>query len=120
MKTAQKEAIEAEASAKNPAEGYSVSGGFVNLMRNLNISLAMTSYQSGKLYLMGNNPAGGLMINERRFQKAMGIHISGNNLVLATLFQIHFFENMLKPKTFINNTHDACFMPRVSHITGVR
>lgn len=110
--------MEKETAIKNPADDYSISSGFVHLMARLNISLAMTSYQSGKLYLFGNNPAGGLVLNERLFQKAMGLHIYDNHMVLATLFQIHFFGNMLQPKTMINNMHDACYIPRVSYITG--
>jgi uncharacterized protein (TIGR03032 family) len=98
---------------------YSISPGFVNLMARLNISVAVTSYQSGKFYLLGRNPRGGLMIHERLFQKAMGLHVEGNTLLLATLFQIQRFENVLKPGERVNHTYDACYVPRLTHTTGV-
>lgn len=108
---------------QRPAEDqkitYSISPGFVTLMARLGVSVALTSYQSGKFYLLGNNPKGGLMINERLFQKAMGICVEGNALVLATLFQIHRFENVLEKGQAINHTYDACYVPRVSYTTGV-
>lgn len=98
---------------------YSISPGFVNLMARLNISVAVTSYQSGKFYLLGRNPRGGLIIHERLFQKAMGLHVEGNTLLLATLFQIQRFENVLKPGERVNHTYDACYVPRLTHTTGV-
>jgi hypothetical protein len=35
--------------------------------------LAISSYQSGKFYLLGQNVDGGLLVDERFFRKAMGI-----------------------------------------------
>ena len=98
---------------------YSVSPGFVHLMERLDTSVALTSYQSGKFYLLGRNPKGGLMVNERLFQKAMGLHVQDKTILLATLFQIQRFENILEAGKFINHTFDACYVPRVSYITGV-
>src|SRR6201986_1588003 len=43
---------------------YSMSAGFVPLLQRLNVSVALTSYQSGRLYLLGRNPSGGLMVDE--------------------------------------------------------
>ena len=98
---------------------YSISPGFVALMTRLKISIAFTSYQSGKFYLLGRNPQGGLMINERLFQKAMGLCVEGNSLLLATLFQIQRFENVLDKGQFINHTYDSCYVPRTTYTTGV-
>jgi len=98
---------------------YSVSAGFIPLLARLNISVAATSYQSGKFYLLGRNPKGGLMLHERLFPKAMGLHVEGNTLLLATLFQIQRFENVLEKGQFINHTYDACYVPRITHTTGV-
>jgi len=98
---------------------YSVSSGFVARLALLNISVAISSYQSGKFYLLGRNPRGGLMVDERLFQKAMGICVENTSLVLATLFQIQHFENVLKQGEFINHTYDACYVPRRTYTTGV-
>lgn len=98
---------------------YSVSPGLVGFMAQNNVSLALTSYQSGKFYLIGRNPKGGIMINERFFMKAMGIYTQDNTLVLATLMQLLRFENILDQDQFINETFDACYVPRVAYTTGV-
>jgi uncharacterized protein (TIGR03032 family) len=98
---------------------YSMSSTLCGLLERLNISIAFSSYQSGKFYLLGRNPKGGLMVDERFFQKAMGICVHDNAIILATLFQIHRFENILKPGEFINHIFDACYIPRVSYTTGI-
>ena len=103
------EVVDAPNQPEQATVTYSVSNGFVALMQKLNISIAMTSYQSGKFYMLGRNPAnGGLMIDERVFEKAMGIAVKDETLVLATLFQIQQFENVLEKGEQINHTYDAC------------
>ncbi len=97
---------------------YSMSGGLVGLLASLKISVAFSSYQSGKFYLLGRNPEGGLMVNEQFFRQAMGIHVSGGTIHLATLSEIVRLENVLEPNQRINDTFDACFVPRAAHVTG--
>jgi uncharacterized protein (TIGR03032 family) len=108
-----------EIDASQKTVSYSISPGFIGLLAQLNISVALTSYQSGKFYLLGRNPQGGLMVHERLFQKAMGLCIEGNSLLLATLFQIQRFENILDKGQFINHTYDVCYTPRITYTTGV-
>ena len=103
---------------KQERPSYSVSGGFVGLMQQLKLSVAFSSYQSGKLYILGKNADGGLNINERLFKKAMGIYADKDQLLLASLYQVHRFDNMLKIKEQINGIHDVCYIPRASYITG--
>lgn len=98
---------------------YSMSSGFPGLLRRLDTSLGFTSYQSGKLYLLGRNPKGGLMVDERLFPKAMGLTVEGHTLALATLFQIQRFENVLDKGQAINHTQDACYVPRITYTTGI-
>jgi uncharacterized protein (TIGR03032 family) len=105
--------------SKEQTVTYSVSPGLPGFLGNARITVAFSSYQSGKFYLVGNNPNGGIMIHERFFKKAMGIHVvNRDTLLLATLFQIHRFENTLAKGELINKTYDACYVPRVSHLTG--
>lgn len=102
-----------------PAVTYSMSNGFPRLLGRLDLSLGFTSYQSGKLYLLGRNPkGGGLMVDERLFPKAMGLCVEGHTLALATLFQIQRFENVLDKGQAINHTQDACYVPRLTYTTG--
>ena len=113
-------AQEADKAPAAPAVNYSMSGGFPRLLARLDVSLGFTSYQSGKLYLLGRNPkGGGLMVDERLFPKAMGLYAEGHTLALATLFQIQRFENVLDAGQAINHTQDACYVPRITYTTGI-
>lgn len=102
-----------------PDAKYSISGGFVALLNRLNVSIAVTSYQSGRLYMLGRNPKGGLMINEQFFQKAMGLHYSGKSLHMATLANIYRMENILLKDQVMDEQFSDCFVPRTAHFTGV-
>jgi hypothetical protein len=49
---------------ENSAEvEYSVSGGLTSRLNNLNIAVAITSYQSGLLYFVGRNKDGGINVH---------------------------------------------------------
>ena len=83
------------------------------------IGLAISSYQSGKFYLLGQNVEGGLLVDERFFRKAMGICVPDKQtLLLATLFQIIRFKNVLEPDQQVNNVFDTCYVPRQLFVTG--
>jgi uncharacterized protein (TIGR03032 family) len=119
-KTVEASELPAEDAAK-PEEkvAYSVSPGFSAFLGANRIALAVSSYQSGKFYLLGQNFDGGLMVHERFFRKAMGIAVPDKNtILLATLFQIIKFKNVLEPEQQINNLYDACYVPREMLVTG--
>ena len=102
-----------------PRVTYSMSPGFSAFLGSSRIGLAISSYQSGKFYLLGQNVNGGLLIDERFFRKAMGICVPGpDTILLATLLQIIKFRNVLEPDQQINNVFDACYVPREAFITG--
>lgn len=105
-----------------PAEArvtYSMSPGLPGFLGAQRIALAVSSYQSGKFYLLGQNVDGGLMVDERFFRKAMGICVpEKDTILLATLFQIVRFKNVLTPGEQINNVFDACYVPRETYVTG--
>src|SRR3954468_8189738 len=98
---------------------YSMSPGLPGFLGAQKIALAVSSYQSGKFYLLGQNVDGGLLVVERFFRKAMGICVPGKDtLLLATLFQIVRFKNVLNEGEQINNVFDACYVPRETYVTG--
>src|SRR6202140_2544525 len=75
---------------------YSMSPGLPGFLGVQRIALAVSSYQSGKFYLIGQNVDGGLLVDERFFRKAMGICVPDQDtILLATLFQIVRFRNVL-------------------------
>src|SRR3989337_2182521 len=70
--------------AAKPAEKvtYSMSPGLSAFLGANRIGLAISSYQSGKFYLLGQNVDGGLMVHERFFRKAMGICVPDKDTIL--------------------------------------
>ena len=49
------------------------------------ISLAFSTYQSGKLFLLGMQPNGRLSVFERTLNRSMGLWADGQTLWLSTL-----------------------------------
>jgi len=113
--------LQSESPTQSPTDtqvAYSVSPGLLGFLDKHDLSICLSSYQSGRFYLIGRNPNGGIMINEQVFEKAMGIDVKNGSITLATLFQIHRFENVLRDDQRIDTLFDACFVPRQSFTTG--
>jgi uncharacterized protein (TIGR03032 family) len=105
--------------ATAPQVEYSQSPGLVSRLRQLDVSLALSSYQSGLLYMLGANRAGGLHLHQTAIEKPMGLSWeAGGKLTLAASTQILRYENVLAPHEQINEMFDACFVPRRIHTTG--
>lgn len=108
-----------QAPAKEPRAEYSLSGGMIRRLRAMNASLAFTSYQSGLLYMLGSNAHGKAQLHQSGMPKPMGLCADGKGrLVLSAGAQIMRLENVLEPDQRINQTYDACFMPRTHFVTG--
>ena len=101
-----------------PAVRYDMSAGFLELLAAHDITLAVTSYQSGRLYLLSRNPAGGLMVNEQQFKRAMGLFVQDGCVHLATRDSVQRLENILRPNERMDAVFSACFYPRTIHVTG--
>jgi uncharacterized protein (TIGR03032 family) len=81
------------------------------------VSLAFTTYQAGKLFLIGLQPDGRLSVFERSFARAMGLHAAGNSLFLSSLYQFWRFEDILGPGEDYQG-HDRLYVPQVAYTTG--
>jgi len=98
---------------------FSQSGGLSKRLGQLDCSVTISSYQSGFLYNLGCDPKGGLHLHQAAMAKPMGISYDGNGgLTLASGAEVVQFKNILDQGEQINNTFDACFMPRRIHVTG--
>lgn len=95
------------------------SRGFESWLARAGGSIALTTYQAGKLFLLGQKPDGKLAVFERTFARCMGLAVSpdSRSLLLATQYQLYRFDNALPPGQLQGN-HDAVFVPRLSWITG--
>lgn len=106
--------------AEQPTVAYSQSGGLLARLASLDISLAISSYQSGLLYMLGrHSQQGGLHLHQCAMPKPMGIHYEADGrLTLAGGFQIMRMENVLRADQRINHMFDRCYVPRTVHVTG--
>lgn len=86
------------------------------LSRN-RVSLAFTSYQTGRLYLVGVDAQQRVSFHERFLARAMGLWADPQRLVVSTLFQVWRFENVLTGEANPARP-DRHFVPRVAHTTG--
>lgn len=96
----------------------SFSRGLADFLKQQNISIAFTSYQTGKLYLIGHEDTGKLSLHEATYPQAMGVTGDENRLYLGTLSQIVRLENALAPNQLANNAHDKLYVPRNMQIIG--
>jgi uncharacterized protein (TIGR03032 family) len=83
-------------------------------------SLAFTTYQAGKLFLIGLQADGRLSVFERSFPRCMGLGVSpdGRSLALATEYQIQRFDNVLAPGQSDAQGYDALYAPHAAWVTG--
>lgn len=102
------------------ATTYSQSGGLLARLASLDISLAISSYQSGLLCMLGRDARRvGLHLHQCAMPRPMGIHYEANGrLTLAGGFQIMRMENVLRADQRINHMFDRCYVPRTVHVTG--
>ena len=96
----------------------SCSRGFGPWLAKQNLSLAVTSYQSGRLYLVGSDTAGRVSFYERIFERAMGVVGNNQRIFLGGLFQLWRFENVLRKGQLANKLHDRCYVPRNAQTIG--
>lgn len=83
-------------------------------------SIAFTTYQAGKLFLLGVKTDGRLSVFERTFPRSMGLAVScdGRTLALATQFQIHRFDNVMPTGQVSSDGFDAVYAPHAGWVTG--
>lgn len=83
-------------------------------------TIAFTTYQAGKLFLLGVRPDGRLSVFERTFPRSMGIGVTNNGrtFALATQYQVHRFDNVLGEGQSTSDGVDAIYAPHAAWVTG--
>ena len=96
----------------------SCSRGLAEWLAMNGLSLAITSYQSGRIYLVGSDEAGRVSFFERVFERAMGVVGNAQRIYMGGLYQLWRFENVLQPDEVIHGQYDACYVPRNAQTLG--
>ncbi len=95
------------------------SGGFLNILEKLGISVLATTYQAGKLIIL-RNMDGKLNTHFRTFKRPMGMCVNNRTLYLGDKSRIIRFHNIpsLAKRLDPPNQTDSCYIPRHIHLTG--
>jgi uncharacterized protein (TIGR03032 family) len=109
---------------------------FLDWLAEARISLAFSTYQTGKVFFVGRKPDQGLAMFERTFNRCMGLWSSpdAQTLWLSSTFQLWRFERApaaaapYQPATaegddagvpaWTERGYDVAYVPRVGYTTG--
>ncbi|MDH5752261.1 MAG: TIGR03032 family protein [Deltaproteobacteria bacterium] len=100
-----------------PRLSIDVSRQFTSWLNEIGSSIAFTTYQAGKLFMVGLGNDGKLSVFERSLPRCMGMTVNGNSIFVSSLYQLWRFENALKPGE-LHDGYDRVFVPQMGFITG--
>ena len=92
---------------------------FPKILKDLGISLAISTYQAGKVIMLRENQ-GKLNTHFRLFKEPMGLAVKPGRMALGTKYEVREFRNMpavakeLEPV----GKHDACYVTHTIQMTG--
>ena len=107
----------APAAPESPQLELTGSRQFPSWLAEHKASLGFTTYQSGKLFLIGLKEDERLSVFERTFNRCMGLWSDGQTLYMSTLYQLWRFENALANGETADG-YDRLYVPRVAWTTG--
>lgn len=96
------------------------SDGVPGLLRDLDVSLILSTYQAGKVILLSATETG-LTQLARNFRKPMGIAVRNGRIAIATLHEVVTLENVPSLASSYPRKpgyYDSLFVPRASYYTG--
>jgi uncharacterized protein (TIGR03032 family) len=100
-----------------PTLGITTSRQMLSWLAEQKLSVALTTYQVGKLYFIGLKPDNGLSVFERSFNRCMGLCTTPNGLYMSSLYQVWRFENVLEAGQQ-QDGYDQLYVPQVGYTTG--
>lgn len=101
---------------------YEYTPNLPEILDHLGASLLVTTYQAGKLLVLGVDQDK-LAISFSNYEQAMGMAVDRDRIAIGSRRQVHFLtaahECVQQPHADGSpNHHDGCFVPRSSHYTG--
>lgn len=88
-----------------------------NWLQSHPASLVFSTYQVGKVFILGLDAQGKIHITERTFPRCMGLGTNGQSLWMSSLFQLWRFENSLLEGQRYQD-YDSVLIPQVAYTTG--
>ena len=105
--------------AAKPAPQLDLHGSrlFNSWLAGTEVSLAFTTYQAGKLFLIGTGDRGKLSVFERTFERCMGVGAGDRQFWMSSLYQLWRFDDYLQTGS-TSDGYDAVLVPSVGYTTG--
>lgn len=100
-----------------PPLEISTSRQFLSWLAEQRLSIALTTYQIGKLFLLGLKENNELSVFERTFNRCMGMCPTKNGLYMSSLYQVWRFENLFTHGEQ-QDGYDRLYLPQVGYTTG--
>ena len=94
------------------------SPGFAGWLKAQKLSLALTTYQTGRLVMFGVGEDDKLSFAARTYGRTVGLAGDSQTLWMSTLYQLWRLENVLGEGQE-RSRYDRLYAPRLSHVTGV-
>jgi uncharacterized protein (TIGR03032 family) len=104
------------AAAKPPIMMFSP--GFADWLARIGGSLALTTYQAGRLIFIGLKPDGSIRSHERLIEHCQGLWTDGGRLWVSGKSVLWRFENDLQPGRATAQGASRRFLPREGRVTG--
>ncbi len=93
------------------------------LLNKLNCSIALSTYQAGKVVLISPNQDNEQLITlPRSFRKPMGIAVKGDKMAISLKDEVIVFQNsrpLAEHYPNKQNTYDSLWVPRITYYTGL-
>lgn len=104
---------------KEASVGYVHTSNFPELLRSLNLSLLVSTYQAQRILAFSPRPEKLFMLM-RIFDRPTGIALNGGKLALSAKNKVWIFGNTGELKDLEGNAqpYDLCFAPRKAYVTG--
>jgi uncharacterized protein (TIGR03032 family) len=98
---------------------YECTNNFAAILSQLGISLLVSTYQAGKLVVLGTH-AGRLSLGFHNFQRAMGVAVDGDRMAVGTTEEVWTLlsAKQIAPHLESGVAYDECFLTRSCSFTG--
>lgn len=106
------------ATAAPPGPLLMLSPGFTDWLKGQGASVALTTYQAGRLVMIGRRPDGSVRAHERMIEQCQGLWTDGQSLWTSGMYALWRFANDMPAGTVTPEGVDRRFVPREGRITG--
>ncbi len=100
-----------------PQFRFSASRQMAAWMAEHRVSIGLTTYQAGLMFLVGLQDNGRFHFANRSFPRCMGMWCDGQTLWMSSLYQLWRFQNILASGETRDGL-DRLFVPRIAYTTG--